>query len=93
MVKVEIVGLKMHVVEGPCNIVEEFLNAVKLQGVDVADGDVVVIIDKLVSKCLGRVVKVDDVKPSKRALRLARNTIFILLWITFCRSSHVVLLV
>jgi coenzyme F420-0:L-glutamate ligase/coenzyme F420-1:gamma-L-glutamate ligase len=74
MGRVEIVGLKMRVVEGSCNIVEEFLNAAKLQGVDVADGDVVVVTDKLVSKCLGRVVKVDDVKPSKRALRLARKT-------------------
>jgi len=74
MSRVEIVGLKMRVVEGPCNIVEEFLKATRLQGVDVVDGDVVVITDKLVSKCLGRVVKVDEVKPSKRALRLARKT-------------------
>jgi len=74
MSRVEIIGLKMRVVEGPCNIVEEFLNAVKLQGVEVVDGDVVVITDKLVSKCLGRVVKVDDVKPSKSALKLARKT-------------------
>jgi coenzyme F420-0:L-glutamate ligase/coenzyme F420-1:gamma-L-glutamate ligase len=74
MDRVEIIGLKMRVVEGPCNIAEEFLKATRLQGVDVADGDVVVVTDKLVSKCLGRVVKVDDVKPSKRALRLARKT-------------------
>jgi coenzyme F420-0:L-glutamate ligase/coenzyme F420-1:gamma-L-glutamate ligase len=71
---VEIIGLKMRVVEGRCNIVEEILNAARLQGVSVVDGDVVVVTDKLVSKCLGSVVKVDDVKPSKRAMRLARKT-------------------
>lgn len=74
MGRVEIVGLKMRVVEGPCNIVEEILDAARLQGVGVADGDVVVATDKLASKCLGRVVKVDEVKPSERALRLARRT-------------------
>jgi coenzyme F420-0:L-glutamate ligase/coenzyme F420-1:gamma-L-glutamate ligase len=74
MDRVEIIGLKMRVVEGPCNIAEEFLKAARLQGVDIADGDVVVVTDKLVSKCLGRVVKVGEVKPSKRALRLARKT-------------------
>jgi coenzyme F420-0:L-glutamate ligase/coenzyme F420-1:gamma-L-glutamate ligase len=74
MSRVEIVGLKMRVVEGPCNIAEEILNAAKLQGIDVVDGDVIAVTDKLVSKCLGRVVNVDDVKPSKRALKLARKT-------------------
>jgi len=74
MDRVEIIGLKTRVVEGQCNIVEEILNAARLQGIDVIDGDVVVVTDKLVSKCLGRVVKVDDVKPSKRAMRLARKT-------------------
>jgi coenzyme F420-0:L-glutamate ligase/coenzyme F420-1:gamma-L-glutamate ligase len=74
MVKVEIIGLKMHVIEGPCNIVEEILNATKLQGVEVVNGDVIVITDELMSKCLGKVVKVDEIKPSKSALRLARKT-------------------
>jgi hypothetical protein len=40
MSRVEIIGLKMRVVEGACNIVEEILNAAKLQGIDVVDGDV-----------------------------------------------------
>jgi hypothetical protein len=40
MSRVEIIGLKMRVVERACNIVEEILNAAKLQGIDVVDGDV-----------------------------------------------------
>jgi len=40
MSRVEIIGLKMRVVERACNIVEEILNAAKLQGTDVVDGDV-----------------------------------------------------
>jgi len=74
MGRVEIIGLKMRVVEELCNIAEEILNAARLQGAYVVDGDVVVVTDKLVSKCLGRVVKVDDVKPSRKALRLASKT-------------------
>jgi coenzyme F420-0:L-glutamate ligase/coenzyme F420-1:gamma-L-glutamate ligase len=74
MVKVEFIGLKMRVIEGPCNIVEEILDSARLHGVDLMDGDVIVVTDKLVSKCLGRVVKVNGVKPSKNALRLARKT-------------------
>jgi coenzyme F420-0:L-glutamate ligase/coenzyme F420-1:gamma-L-glutamate ligase len=74
MDRVEIIGLKIRVVEEPCNIVVEILNATRLQGVDVVDGDVVVVTGKLVSKCLGRVVKVDEVKSSRKALRLARRT-------------------
>jgi hypothetical protein len=37
MSRVEIIGLKMRVVERACNIVEEILNAAKLQGIDVVD--------------------------------------------------------
>jgi hypothetical protein len=40
MSRVEIIGLKMRVVKRACNIVEEILNAAKLQGIDVVDGDV-----------------------------------------------------
>jgi hypothetical protein len=40
MSRVEIIGLKMRVVERACNIVKEILNAAKLQGIDVVDGDV-----------------------------------------------------
>jgi len=74
MARVEVVGLKMRVVEERCDIVKEILDSAKAQGVDIANGDVVVVTDKFVSKCLGRVVKIDDVKPSKKALKLARKT-------------------
>jgi coenzyme F420-0:L-glutamate ligase/coenzyme F420-1:gamma-L-glutamate ligase len=74
MARVEVIGLKMRVVEGRCDIVKEILDSAKAQGVDIANGDVVVVTDKFVSKCLGRVVKIDDVKPSKKALKLARKT-------------------
>jgi len=46
MSRVEIIGLKMRVVERACNIVEEILNAAKHQGIDVVDGDVVVAADR-----------------------------------------------
>jgi coenzyme F420-0:L-glutamate ligase/coenzyme F420-1:gamma-L-glutamate ligase len=71
--RVEVVGLRLRVVEEGCDIVGEILGAAGVQGVELADGDVVAVTDKLVSKCLGRVVRVNGVKPSGRALRLARR--------------------
>jgi len=50
MSRVEIIGLKMRVVERACNIVEEILNAAKLQGIDVVDGDVGRLLANLTSK-------------------------------------------
>ena len=41
--------------------------------VDLADSDIVVIAQKIVSKAEGRVVNLDDVKPSQRAQKLARQ--------------------
>ncbi len=38
------------------------------------DGDVLVVAQKIVSKAEGRYVKLDDVKPSERAVEIARRT-------------------
>jgi coenzyme F420-0:L-glutamate ligase/coenzyme F420-1:gamma-L-glutamate ligase len=72
--KFEIIGLKIRIIEEKCGIVEEILNAVKIQGVGIVDGDVIVVTDKFVSKCFGRVVRIDDVKLSREALKLAKKT-------------------
>jgi coenzyme F420-0:L-glutamate ligase/coenzyme F420-1:gamma-L-glutamate ligase len=74
MCRVEVIGLRLRVVEEGCDIVEEILNSAGGQGVGVVDGDVIAVTDKLVSKCLGRVVRVDNVKPSENALKLAKKT-------------------
>jgi len=57
MCRVEVIGLRLRVVEEGCDIVEEILNSAGDQGVGVVDGDVIAVTDKLVSKCLSRVVR------------------------------------
>ena len=47
------------------------LGALITDRIDVEDGDVVVVAQKAVSKIEGRVVRLDDVEPSPRALELA----------------------
>jgi coenzyme F420-0:L-glutamate ligase/coenzyme F420-1:gamma-L-glutamate ligase len=48
--------------------------AAKDNRVQVEDGDVVVVAQKIVSKAEGRVVKLGTVKPSKKALKIAETT-------------------
>jgi len=48
-------------------------NAVRSQGDDVRDGDVLVFAQKIVSKAEGRIVRLDDVVPSERALAMAKE--------------------
>ncbi|MEM3857657.1 MAG: coenzyme F420-0:L-glutamate ligase, partial [Thermoprotei archaeon] len=47
------------------------VDASKRVGADIADYDVIVVAQKIVSKAEGRLVKLTDVKPSQRALRLS----------------------
>jgi coenzyme F420-0:L-glutamate ligase/coenzyme F420-1:gamma-L-glutamate ligase len=47
------------------------LAAVILERVELLDGDVVVVAQKAISKIEGRVVRIDDIEPSERALEIA----------------------
>jgi coenzyme F420-0:L-glutamate ligase/coenzyme F420-1:gamma-L-glutamate ligase len=46
-------------------------NAVRTQGDELRDGDVLAVAQKIVSKSEGRIVRLDDVKPGSRALAMA----------------------
>ena len=46
--------------------------AIENSGLSLMDGDVLVVTHKIVSKAEGRVVELESVKPSKRAVKLAR---------------------
>lgn len=52
-------------------VVTLILNALKANGVDLQNGDVVVVTHKVVSKAEGRLVKLEDVEPSPFARQLA----------------------
>jgi coenzyme F420-0:L-glutamate ligase/coenzyme F420-1:gamma-L-glutamate ligase len=47
------------------------LAALVLERVELQDGDVVVVAQKAISKIEGRVVRIDDIEPSERALEIA----------------------
>jgi coenzyme F420-0:L-glutamate ligase/coenzyme F420-1:gamma-L-glutamate ligase len=62
------------VIEGRCDLVSQILDVTTKSGVNILDNDIIVLTDKIVSKCLGKVVSIDDVKVSKKALKLARRS-------------------
>ena len=66
-----IYGVKLPLIEKRCDLAEVIVNSVKEQGLEIEDGDVIVITCKIVSKALGLLVKLDDVKPSMKAVRMA----------------------
>lgn len=60
-------------VEEGDDIVKLILEAATRSGVDVEDGDVIVVKQKIVSKAEGRLVKLASVKPSEAAQELAKE--------------------
>jgi len=72
--KIEIIGLRMSLYEDGCDLVKEILTSISGSGVEILDGDIIVLTDKIVSKCFKKIVKIFDVKPSKKAVDLARRT-------------------
>ena len=66
-----IYGVKLPLIEKRCDLAEVIVNSVKEQGLEIEDGDVIVITCKIVSKALGLLVKLDDVKPSMKAVKMA----------------------
>ncbi len=44
----------------------------KKKGIEIENGDIIVITEKIVSKSEGRLIKIDDIKPSKKALEIAK---------------------
>ncbi len=61
-------------IEGRCDLVSQILDVATKSGVNILDNDIIVLTDKVVSKCLGKVVSIEDVKVSKKALKLARRS-------------------
>ncbi len=75
MRKIELIALEKipDIVPG-ADLGEVIVNACKMEGVQLQDGDVVVISSKIVSKAEGRIVDLESVKPSEKARELAKIT-------------------
>ena len=74
-VKIEIIGLTgFPEVRKGDNIARLIVEIAKLNGVTIEDGDVIVVTSKIISKAEGRIVDLNNIKPSEKALKLAEVT-------------------
>ncbi|WP_440060008.1 coenzyme F420-0:L-glutamate ligase [Thermogladius sp. 4427co] len=74
MNKIEIIGIKLPLIKPGDDIVDAIIRCVNEQEVQLLDGDVLVITEKIVSKSMGLLIEEEKVKPSKEALRIANKT-------------------
>jgi coenzyme F420-0:L-glutamate ligase/coenzyme F420-1:gamma-L-glutamate ligase len=74
MKRLELIGLEaIGEVRAGDSVGQLVCDACSRQGIVLADDDVVVVAQKIVSKAEGRIVCLDDVKPSDRAIELAEQ--------------------
>lgn len=73
MLKVELFGLRLPEIRLGDDLVEVVLKAASIDGIGLQDYDVLVITSKVLSKALGLLVNIEDVKPSRKAYRIARR--------------------
>jgi len=72
---VTILGLQgFPLVKTNDDIATMILRIARSQGIRIADGDIIVIGHKIISKSEGRIVRLSQIKPSIRATRIARRT-------------------
>jgi len=68
---ITIYGVKLPLIEERCDLAQVIVDSARNQGLELEDGDIIVITCKIVSKALGLLVKLDEVKPSTRAVEIA----------------------
>jgi coenzyme F420-0:L-glutamate ligase len=69
----QILSIKTPLIWPKDDLIEVILEAVKKQGLELADSDVLAVSSKIVSFAEGRVVKLSEVKPSRKAKLLAKK--------------------
>ena len=69
----QILPIKTPLIKPNDDLVEVILKATKKQGLELMDNDVLALSSKIVSIAEGRIVKLSDVKPSKKAKLLAKE--------------------
>ncbi len=71
--KIELYGLRLPEVKPGDDLARLLVDAASEEACGIKDGDVIVITSKVVSKAYGFLIRLDDVKPSRRALRIAEK--------------------
>jgi len=73
---VSITGLESFpLVKARDDVAKLIISTMRKEGVDLDDGDVIVVAHKVLSKAEGRIMRLQDVKPSQRAQDLAKVTL------------------
>ncbi len=72
MGKIEIYPIKgIPLIRAGVNIAEIILDSIIKNGINLMDNDILAITEKIVSKAEGRIVKLDEVVPSRKAVKIA----------------------
>ena len=74
VVKVEVYGLRLPEVKCGDDLVQLILECASGEAGGLEDGDIVVVTSKIVSKAYGFLVKLDEINPSKKALKIAEKS-------------------
>jgi len=69
----ELIAVRFPLIKEGDNIVNILLNSIKEENLDIEEGDIIAIADKIVATSEGRIVYFKDVKPSKKAEALAEK--------------------
>jgi len=72
--KVELYGLRLPEVKPGDDLARLVIDAASSEAGGIRNGDVLVVTSKVVSKAYGFLIRLDEVKPSKRALGIAEKT-------------------
>lgn len=72
--KIEFFGLRFPEIKPGDDIAELIVDVAVRQAGGVIDGDVIVIASKVISKAEGFLIKIEDVKPNRRAVEIAEKT-------------------
>jgi len=71
--KITFIGIQTKVIQPGDDIFECFIEAVEREGVELLDGDIVVVSESALATAEGRVVRLCDVQPSDEAIELGKR--------------------
>ena len=69
----EIIPIKTPIIKPNSNLAKTILDAMHDQGLELQDGDIISVASKAVSTATNRIVNLKEIKPSKKALEIARK--------------------
>lgn len=75
MIDINLIGLtSIPLVKKGDDLIELIINALKKESIEVQNGDIFVIAETLISKIEGNYIKLKDIIPSDKAIKLAKKT-------------------